>query len=374
MSRRSIIAIIAIALLLVAGRIALPYAVQRYVNNVLRQIPGYRGQIGTVTMSLWRGAYQIRDLRLQKLSGNIPVPFFEAKTVDLMIEWRELFHGALVGQITVYQPKLNYVAGPTAAESQTTIDQSWQQQVTELFPLRINHFQVVDGEVHFHNFYSQPKVDLALDDIQAEASNLQNSRRHGENLFATVDITGHPLKEASLHVHLLVDPLAAKPTFTMNGELLAVPVAEFNNYLMAYCGFEVGGGQLDLYTEMIAVNGRVEGYVKPILQHTSVKVWSGHETKPSQYVIEPLVALLSLIMKNWPHDQFATKIPVAGNFDDPQLNSWTAFINLLKNAWVEEVKPGIDGANLSLPAKKPAETQTLNKQPAIPKPLPGNRP
>ena len=252
LSRRSFIAILVVATLLVAARLALPYAVQRYVNQVLSQIPGYRGQIGTVTISLWRGAYQIRDLRLDTLSGKVPVPFFEAKTVDLMIEWSELFHGALVGQITLYQPKLNYVTGPTAAESQTSIDESWQQSVTELFPLRINRLQVVSGEVHFHNFYSQPPVDLVLNDIHADATNLQNSRRHGENLFATVDITGHPLKEASLRVHLLVDPLAPKPTFTMNGELLHVPLEQLNTYFMAYGDFEIKGGQLDLYTELTA--------------------------------------------------------------------------------------------------------------------------
>jgi len=365
LSRRSFIAILVVATLLVAARLALPYAVQRYVNQVLSQIPGYRGQIGTVTISLWRGAYQIRDLRLDTLSGKVPVPFFEAKTVDLMIEWSELFHGALVGQITLYQPKLNYVTGPTAAESQTSIDESWQQSVTELFPLRINRLQVVSGEVHFHNFYSQPPVDLVLNDIHADATNLQNSRRHGENLFATVDITGHPLKEASLRVHLLVDPLAPKPTFTMNGELLHVPLEQLNTYFMAYGDFEIKGGQLDLYTELTASKGNVKGYVKPILQHTAVNVWSGHETKPAQYVIEPLVALLSLIMKNWSHDQFATTIPVSGNFDDPSLDSWTAFINLLKNAWVEAVKPGLNGT-VNLPATKDAKEPAVAKKPSAP--------
>ena len=364
-SRRSLLVIVLIGTLLVAARLALPYAVQRYVNQVLNRIPGYRGQIGTVTISLWRGAYQIQDLRLQKLSGTVPMPFFEVKTVDLMLEWSELFHGALVGQITLYQPKLNYVAGPTAAQSQTTIDKSWQQSVTELFPLRINHFRIINGEVHFHNFYSEPPVDLVLNDIQADASNLQNSRRRGENLFATVDITGHPLTEASLRVHLLVDPLAPKPTFTMNGELLKVPLEQLNTYFMAYGDFEIKGGQLDLYTEMAASNGSVKGYVKPILLHTAVNVWSGHETKAAQYVIEPLVALLSLIMKNWSHDQFATTIPVSGNFDDPRLDSWTAFINLLKNAWVEALKPGLNGS-VNLPAGQDAKPLPVENKPSAP--------
>jgi len=374
LSRRTLIVLGVIGVLLVGARLALPYVVERYVNKVLNRIPGYRGHIGTVTISLWRGAYQIYDVRLDKLSGNLPVPFFEAKSVDLMIEWGELFHGSLVGQITVRQPKLNFVTGPTEAESQTAMDKSWQQHVTELFPLRINLFRVVDGEVHFHNYHSDPPVDLRLDDLQAEATNLQNSRRQGENLFATVDITGHPLKESSLRLHLRVDPLAAKPTFTLNGELLAVPLVALNSYLMVYGGFEVDGGKLDLYTELAAMDGHVEGYVKPILQHTSVKVWSGDETKLSQYFIEPLVALMSLIMKNWPHDNFATRIPVSGNFDDPRLDSWTGFVNLFKNAWVEAVKPGVDGPGKTPAAKATAESKTGNPPPMTTPHMTGTRP
>lgn len=349
--------IVILAVLLIGARLALPYAVQHYVNGVLGKIPDYRGRIGAVTISLWRGAYQIQDLRLEKLSGNVAAPFFEVKKADLMIEWRELFHGALVGQITLFQPKINYVAGPTAEDSQDSIDKSWQQRVTELFPLRINRLQVLDGEIHFRNFYSQPKINVVLNDIQAEASNLQNSRRRGESLFATLDVTGRPLKQASLRVHMLIDPLADKPTFTMSGELRSVPLTHFNDYFMVYAGFEVHGGQLDLSTEMNAHDGKIDGYVKPILQHTAVKVWNGQETKPSQYVIEPLAALLSLVMKNWPHDQVATKIPISGNFDDPRIHSWTAFFNLLKNAWVVALQPGVEATHNPPLIEKSVATQ-----------------
>ncbi len=224
------------------------------------------------------------------------------------------------------------------------------------------------GEVHFHNFSSQPTVDLALADIQAEARNLQNSRRVGQNLFATVDISGHPLPGASLKAHLLVDPLAARPSFNWDGELLTVPLEHLNPYLMAYAGFEVTGGQLDLYTKLASVNGYMQGYIKPIVHHTAVKVWSGHETKPSQYIVEPLVALLSLFMKNWSQDQFATTIPVSGNFDDPRLDSWTAFINLLKNAWVEAAKPGITSADTLTAGKKTPASPEVKPHPIPPSP------
>jgi len=347
----------------------MPYVLQRYVNHVLNEIPGYRGDIGTVNLKLWRGAYQIQDLRLQKTTGKVPVPFFEAKTVDLMIEWRELFHGAIVGQVTLYEPKLNYVEGPDEASSQTNIDNSWQASATELFPLRINRFRLVDGEIHFRNFHTQPKVDVFLKDVQAEARNLKNTQRLGDKLFAIIDVTGQPARGSSLTAHMRLNPFATKSTFDLKGELLGYPLVNLNNYLMTYSGFEVRGGHLDVYTEMTAVNGSMDGYIKPILKNTAVKVWSGQESNPTQYVLEPLKSFISLFMKNWPHNQFATKIPVSGDFDDPRIHSWIAFLNLIKNAWVKAAEPGLDQSTshpTTRDMKEPSHSKTEQESNKIP--------
>jgi len=337
--------LVIVGVVLVCLRAALPFFVEHYVNRVLNQIPGYHGSIGGVDMEIWRGAYEIQDAKLEKLnSRSIPIPFFQARTVDLMLEWRELLHGALVGQITLYEPKLNFVAGPTDEASQTGIDQSWQTQVEALFPLRLNRLLIFNGEVHFRNFYSQPNVNIFLDHLQVEATNLKNTREAGENLFATVDVTGQPMKGASLRLHARLDALARDPTFDLNGELHDMPLADLNNFFMAYGGFQMSGGQLDVFTELAASDGNITGYVKPILKQSSVEVWSGRETNPAQFLWEPLVALVSQFIKNWPHEQFATKIPVSGRFDDPNLHSWTAFFNLIKNAWIRAVPPGVDNS------------------------------
>jgi hypothetical protein len=342
-SRRTVVTLSVIGLLLIGLRAALPYLVERYVNQVLNEIPGYHGQVGSVSLDLWRGAYEIQNVKLEKLNSDIPVPFFEAKTIDLMIEWREIIHGALVGQITLLEPKLNYVVGPTAQSSQNQINSSWQQSVEELFPLRINQLQIENGEVHFRDFHSTPKVNIFLDHLEATATNLKNTRERGENLFATIDAIGQPMKGASVQLHAKLDALARQPTFDLNGELHDMPLQDLNNLFMAYGGFEMSGGHLDVFTQLVARNGNITGYVKPILKNASVKIWSGHESNPVQYLWEPLVTLLSQMLKNWPHDQFATKIPISGTFDDPRLNSWAAVFGLIKNAWIQALHPGMEG-------------------------------
>jgi hypothetical protein len=50
---------------------------------------------------LWRGAYQIGDLHIFKQNGDIPVPFFSARKIDLSLQWSELIHGSMVSSIAL---------------------------------------------------------------------------------------------------------------------------------------------------------------------------------------------------------------------------------------------------------------------------------
>ncbi len=60
---------------LVIVRALLPFWVRDYVNRKLSEMPDYRGHVSAVTLHLWRGAYQIHNVNIQKTTGHVPVPF-----------------------------------------------------------------------------------------------------------------------------------------------------------------------------------------------------------------------------------------------------------------------------------------------------------
>ena len=105
--------IFALVIVLVLARIALPFAVKSFVNHKLNGAQDYSGKIGDVDIGLWRGGYKIHQIRIIKKTGDIQSPLFSATEVDLSVEWRELFHGAVVGEVTLRQPQVNFVMGPT---------------------------------------------------------------------------------------------------------------------------------------------------------------------------------------------------------------------------------------------------------------------
>src|SRR5688500_15635389 len=93
------IALGSILLLLIIGRLMLPFFAMRYVNKVLADIEGYEGSISDVDIHLIRGAYVIYGLKMFKVNGHDKVPFVDIPSIDLSVEWRALFKGSLVGEV-----------------------------------------------------------------------------------------------------------------------------------------------------------------------------------------------------------------------------------------------------------------------------------
>jgi hypothetical protein len=210
--KRLYIVLGSILLLLLAVRIALPYILLRLVNKELQNIPGYSGHVDDIDVALIRGAYKIKSIKLEKTGGKVPVPFFSAPLIDLSIQWASLFHGRLVGKIEVDQPILNFVKGPTEATSQTKIDSSWTDVVKKLMPLKLNKFEIVEGQIHYRDFHSKPTFDIYTSQVHILAENLSNAEKNKELLPSTITASAD-VYGGKATARMKMDALAKTPTF-----------------------------------------------------------------------------------------------------------------------------------------------------------------
>ena len=96
------------------------------------------------------------------------------------------FNGKVVAEIEVEKPVLNFVKGPTKATSQTSIDKDWTVVVDKLIPFKLNRFQINNGEIHYRDFHSSPKVDILAKNVQILAQNLTNAKGEKDTLPSTV--------------------------------------------------------------------------------------------------------------------------------------------------------------------------------------------
>jgi len=346
-SRRFRITIVLVLIALgIGARALLPIAIRHHVNRVLARDESYVGSVGDVDVALIRGAYEIEDVRIDKRNGKVPVPFFSAEVVDLSIEWRALFDGALVGEVEFLRPKLNFVAGPSRAQSQGGGGVDWRDTVEDLFPFQINRLAVRDGQIHFRAFHTDPPVDIYLHHANAVALNLTNAQDLGESRVATLRLQAIPMNAGMLRARVALDPFADAPDFDLDAQVTGADLTQWNDFLRAYAGFDVEHGAFSIYAELLAHGNRFEGYVKPFFRN--VDVLRLEKELPEQGFFasawEAIVGATEELFQDQPNDRLATRIPVSGTVDDPRIGLWETLGNVLRNAFLEAFVPQLEGS------------------------------
>lgn len=334
--------LVCLAILFGGLRIALPQLVQRHVNRVLDEMPEYDGHIGDVDMSLWEGAYEIKDIEIIKTTGKIPVPFFAAQTVKFSVEWKALFDGAWVGEIEFQSPVLNFVNGESKSTTQVGVDKPWLDIITRLFPLDLNRFEVRNGTVHYRDFHSHPKVDLKIDQIHMIGKNFTNSQKLSKELAADIKAEGRVFGSGNVNLAMQINPFTRLPTFTLDFKLSPVPIAQFNDFSRAYANFDFEKGTLAITAELNATNGSMKGYMKPLLDKVSIVDVKEDIKRPLKLVWEGLVGAVTRLFRNQRRDRFATVIPLAGRVDSPKASVLPMIGNIFHNAFIRAYGPDFE--------------------------------
>ncbi|MEZ5015034.1 MAG: DUF748 domain-containing protein [Chitinophagales bacterium] len=347
-----------------AARIILPSVLLRVVNHKLERLEGYEGHVEDIDMALIFGSYTIQDIRIVRTGGKIPVPFFSAKDIKMSVEWKALFHGAFVGEIEVVDPVLNYVLGPTPATTQTGVGKKWQDIADELLPLRLNSFEITNGEVHYRDYYSVPKVDIYTKDIHIMAKNLSNVNKNKDLLPSTVEGTAH-VYGGSIALSIQLDPLNEVPTFDMNAELQNMHLVALNDFLKAYGNFDVQQGNFGVYMEAAAKESKIVGYTKPIVKDLDVVEWKDEKEDPlGQKLWESLIGFGAWVFKNKKTEQLATRIEFSGDVKDPDIPLMTIVGETLRNAFVKALYPSLENVvNIrTVDANKPIDELVKQKE------------
>lgn len=358
--RRVVIGVLIVVALLVGARLALPYVVVNQINHRLRAIPGYRGHVDHVTMSLWRGAYSLNGISIFKVDGQQQNPFFLARHLEFSLAWRDLFHGKIVSRIFVEHPELTFVHGPTPESSQKDTDKRWQEVVEDLFPINIQHFEAQHGVVRYIDDTRTPRVDVFVKNLAAVATGLQNRPPEtGQEFPAHIQLDGDSLGGGKLQVLVDAEPLAARPHFHLSLKFSGVDLTALNDSLKSVANVEVSRGIFELVLEMGGRDGAFEGYVKPFFNGLDFKTREDKKGSVAAHLWEKLVSGLAWLVKNKPRDQVATKIPFRGEFGDAQLGLWATVRNLFRHGFVRAFTPDVEGT--VNPDRVPAPAATKAK-------------
>lgn len=339
----SIIAIV--VLILVVVRLLLPGFVLQYANKTLANMNGYYGQVEDIDISLYRGAYQINNLYLNKVdsASGEQTEFFNVERVDLSVEWRALFQGALVGELLFSSPVLVFTKEKAELETVAKDTTDFRLLLKDFMPLRVNRFEVTQGSIRYTDSTVTPLVDIAMEDAHIIAENLTNSADESDKLPSSIRASARAYG-GTLALQVDLDALAEHATFDLTAEIEGANLPELNDFFIAYGKFDVSRGTFGLYSEFAADEGRYKGYVKPIIEDLEVLGVEDREDSFFQRAREAVVGLVTSILENPKEEQVATRIPIEGSFGETDVLVWEAIWQVLRNAFIEALIPSIDDA------------------------------
>jgi len=344
MLKKSTKIILGILILLVAIRVALPTIVKRYVNKQLQELPGYTGHVEDIEISLYRGAYQIKGLLLDKIADTTKYPFLDIKHVDLSVEWKSVWKGRLVSEIALTAPKI-HILKESADLSKEPSKDHWSETVKALMPITINKLEISDGSFKYLDRQASPVINLHLDSMRLTAYNLANVEDSGDPLPSTVKVSGSSIGGGHLKGNMKLNILKEMPDFDMDLELTSVDMTSLNSFIKEYATVDVERGSLSIFTEIKLADGQVDGYVKPFVKNLKVLNWKKDVKEGGffQAAKEAVVGLFGKVVENPKKKTIATKVAIKGNINDPKTSTWQTFLGILKNGFIKALNQGIEG-------------------------------
>jgi hypothetical protein len=348
--RRTGIALIAVFAVLIAARIAAPFVIKAVLNHKLADLPEYRGSIDDVDLSLLDSEFAVEGLRLDKRKGDPKLPFMRIQRMEVDYRWDALFHGEIVADVDLIEPVVNVM--PAATQKREAKDQIKKDEegkaVTETFktllPTKIHHLHIRHGAVRFKDSAARPPVDLKLTQLNVYIANLSNRPAPASELPTRGRMTAWLQNSGRLRADLRINIFTRHPTFDLDLALRGLDVRELKDFTRAYAKVDLEKGTAAFFTELVAKNGRVQGYFKPMLDHVEVLDTSGGDKDDPWYrkAWEGTVGAIEELFEDQSKDRAATKAPISGRFDQPGVDVISTVVELVVNAFIQALVPGLE--------------------------------
>lgn len=343
--KKRLLPLFVVLAVLVVLRLLLPYFVTRYVNKTLAQLEDYEGSISDVDLFLLGGSYSICDLRLDKVTGDLKEPFVRIPRSDLSVQWAALFDGAIVGEVELLEPELNFVLGPTEASSQTGTEEDWVQLVQDLMPIQINRFAANNAVFGFAYTGSEPTYAIDFKNFDLEVTNIRNVEDREEALPSVITATGYsPSYSGYMRMDARAFFLKEIPDFDYNMRFEDIKLESLNPLFQYYAGMDFERGSMNLFSELALKDGQFDGYFKPIVKDARIFKWKEEDRKLGQGIKEFFAEGIQELFENrfGGKEQTASKIPIAGSVEATKTEIWPSILTAFKNAYISALKEKVD--------------------------------
>jgi len=326
-------------------RALLPVVVERRVVAALERNERYAGSFDDVDVSVLRLSYSIEGLRLVKRNGRVPVPLVSAPLVEYGFDGLALMRGRIAGTIDVSSPSLNLVDGPTEEVRQGPTGVDWRITMRKLFPANVNRIDIRDGTIHFRNFHTDPEVDVYLDDVELDITNVVLKGEAPANEAVALHGRGVPMKAGSIEADFKLYRNTREPSFDCTVSIKGARIAEWNSLLRAYLGLDVESGTARVDAELRARDGELRGHVTPSLAELKVLDFSREIAEQSLLTSlgESSIDVFAMLFRDRKRHVIEVRVPISGTIRNPVRDDWASVRSLAWDALVDALRLPGDG-------------------------------
>ncbi|UYL09846.1 DUF748 domain-containing protein [Bdellovibrio sp. SKB1291214] len=332
-----------VLIVLIAVRLALPYGIKYGINWYMgNKMENYKGHIEDFDLALYRGAYQIQDLKIWEKKKSPKQALVSVKEIDLSLAWRGIFAGKLLGDLNVDGMKLDLVDSEDKKKKDMGTGEDWKTVVGKLIPIELESFRLVNSEVHLYNNDFKVPVDVVVDRIMLSATNIKNTDNKKELLPSTMEASARLQKSGTVTAGAKLNLLSKAPAVESKFSIEKLDVTKLNDFFKGYGPFTFTSGSFSLVGEVSTRDNRIKGYVKPFFENLDVIDPNEKYDSPKRFFFETGLALSNLILRNSDNKTVATTVEFEGAMKGPDINSWDAFWGSLRNGFVEALKKTLD--------------------------------
>ncbi|SHK92282.1 protein of unknown function [Reichenbachiella agariperforans] len=325
--------LICFAILVIGLRLSLPFIIKNQFEKGINQLPQYRCNISDIDLILYRGSLMIDSLEVFITTNEVEEPFVNLPLTDISIEWSALFDGAIVGEIFLQDPKLNFNDGEKESEQQAG-DADWTQPILDMIPVRINRFEIKNGSLNFENKTSSPPVNLSITNWDLIATNLTNATDNTEQLPSSLTTSANIFDSGKARISGNLNIIKKMPDMDLSYKLESIDLTETNDFTKAYASFDFEKGYFAIIGEYAMRDGKIKGYIKPVLEH--VKILDMNEDKGTLNTLwQAFIGGITELTENQKKDQTATKVTLSGDVSNVDTDVLDIITNLFKNGFIE---------------------------------------
>jgi hypothetical protein len=166
---------------------------------------------------------------------------------------------------------------------------------------------------------------------------------------ATARLTGRFMSSGAITISAAFRPETKGADFDLDARIEGTDLTTLNDLLRAHAKADLVSGAFSVFAEARVMNGRVEGYVKPLFRELRLYGAKQDEEKSfGQKFKERAADVMAKVLRNQPRQEVATVVPIGGPLDNPRANTWEALIGLIRNAFDKAILPGFERARLGL--------------------------